>query len=131
MDVTRFLPKLVEKPSDEVETATQGGPRGRKSQGPQRFRYVTAGQQRRQMVRDAEAQHRKTNKRYRRRWMANRAATATLRGQLQYVGLLPWADGTMSSHDSEGRIERHLVEAYGSLEDARSRYFDIITESAK
>jgi hypothetical protein len=56
--------------------------------GPRKFSYVTSGQQRRRAERDRAAQQRKTNRRYRRAWMAKQRELATLRGHLTILGVI-------------------------------------------
>jgi hypothetical protein len=91
--------------------------------GPQRVRWITAGQQRRQAMRDALAQQRKANRRYRRQWMANEAAFQTLLSQVRLVddperGSSPLADG----------VRRHLDRAYGSVDEAREHLAVLVQE---
>jgi hypothetical protein len=110
---------------DEVED----GPKGVKSQGPFRLRVVTAGQQRRAAVRREATAKRKRNEGYRRKWMMNQLRIAVLRGQLQVVGALDFADPDfVISQDSalHHNVVKHLIKTYGSVEAAHEHYLEVV-----
>jgi hypothetical protein len=123
MDISRFLPGLTRQgmvdgaPSEPVKLDAP-------KHGPAKVRYISAGQQRRQIVRDRKTHARKATKRNRAQWHRQQHALATLRGQLQTLGLLPWADGECRPGDSVTvtKIELYLDEAWGSVDQALEAY---------
>lgn len=120
MQIANFLPGLFKDPAEEIydrEAAKSKGPRN----GPQRQRWITAGQQRRRAVRDRASQARKATRRHRREYMQGRLALAVLRGQLQAVKALPLRDGLYRA-DVDPKIYEILVDSYGSVEQAKAAY---------
>lgn len=110
------------------ETA-KPGPKGRPSLGPQRYKTVSAGQQRRAQARFVATARRKTNLRYRRSWMQNERAFAALRGQLQVVGLLPYTVDV--AEDLILNVEVELEKRYGSLREALAHYETLVAERTR
>jgi hypothetical protein len=109
------------KSSEDDDELVQHDPRGVKSQGPRKVKYMTNGQVRRAQARAQATAARKANKRYRRSWMRNELAFAILRGQLEVMAHQPETDGTRIL------VERHLTKAYGSVE-AATKHFEAIVE---
>lgn len=127
IDLSRFLPGLsgaternALKPDEEL-TPFEYHKRYAPKHGPARFRYVTAGQQRRATTRAQNAYTRKANKRFRRQWMANEAAFHTLRSQLALIVDRP------NSALVPG-VVRVLEQRYGSIEDAVEHYKSLAAE---
>ena len=109
------------KSTEDDDEVVQHDPRGVKSLGPRPVKYMTSGQVRRAQARAQATAARKANKRYRRSWMKNEQAFATLRGQLEVVAHLP------ETHGMRVIVERHLIKAYGSVE-AAAKHFEAIVE---
>lgn len=135
MDITQLMPNLARNADiDEESVDVAEGPKGVKTHGPQKFRYITAGQQRRQVVRDELTKRRKASLRHRRAWMQNRRAIAALRGQLQVVGVVPFSDPDLVvSQDSalHRTVVRHLEKVYGSVEAAAEHYRTLLNEQRR
>lgn len=129
MDLTPFLKNLgkqdvdFDAPLTEEELAELKRERHRHApkHGPQKVRWITAGQQRRAAARWEKTRARKANRRFRRQWMANEAAFNRL---LSQIGLL---ERTPESGLAKG-VEKVLVERYGSVEAAREHLGVLIQE---
>lgn len=101
------------------------GPRGIKSQGPFKLRYITAGQQRRAAARKEATAKRKRNKVYRKTWIRGRMGLAVLRGQLQAVGVLEYRNPDfVPCPDMVDNARMALEGAYGSVEKAHEAYLE-------
>jgi hypothetical protein len=87
--------------------------------GPVKFTYLSTGQQRRRAARDAKAHNRKVNKRHRRQFMRQQQDLATLRGQLQMLGVLPGHDGerVVVSHRQRVDAGSWVIRHYGPRDD--------------
>jgi hypothetical protein len=120
--------------SDDVEDVTEGGlKRPERNHGPRPTRTMSSGQIRRAIERQGKTRHRKMVVKHRRTWMDNRHSVAILRGQLQAVGEIPYADGRVAdgalAASRKGlTIEDILVERYGSVERALEIYKAIEAE---
>lgn len=86
--------------------------------GPAKFRSITPGMQRRAAARAQEAATRKTNRRYRRAWMAQQADLATLRGHLTILGIIECpAGGTPITALNQQESLVWVVRKYGERDD--------------
>ena len=86
--------------------------------GPQNWRTLTSGQVRRQHARDAKSRQRKTNKRYRRAWMAQQREIATLRGHLIVLGVLECKHAETAFTDAQRQTSlMWVVQKYGLRDD--------------
>lgn len=120
--------------SDELESAESDPQRPARNHGPVKTRPITNGQIRRSIMRQQKTAQRKVQIAHRRRWMDNRHSVAVLRGQLQAVGEIPYADGTFADGKAAAArkgltIEDVLCERYGSVERARQQYDAIMAEA--
>lgn len=134
MDITQLMPNLARNADiDEENVDVAEGPKGVKTHGPQKFRYITAGQQRRQVVRDELTKRRKASLRHRRAWMQNRRAIAALRGQLQVVGMLNFAspDTVAVSEALVANATKQLEKVYGSVGEAFEHYRTLLNEQRR
>lgn len=127
----KLLPWTKSSPDDDVAEA--GPKRMQRNHGPRPVTHVTNGQIRRMVERKQKAQHRKAVLNHRRTWMDNRLSIAVLRGQLQAVGEIPYADGRVAdgalAASRKGlTIEDILVQRYGSVENALETYKAIESE---
>lgn len=120
-----ILDRLFHGTTEEAAPEEAPKPRGVKTQGPQKLRYTTVGQQRRAGVRAKKAQARKATARYRKNWQTTSQNLASLRGQLQVA--------THQVPSSDALYENAvgaLVENYGSLENAEKVYDDALKARA-
>lgn len=114
--------------SDDLDEVEEGGlRRPARNHGPVKMRTATNGQIRRGVMRQMETRRRKVNLKHRRTWMDNRLSVSVLRGQLQAVGEIPYANGTFADGQAAAArkgltIEDVLVERYGSVEKALEIY---------
>jgi len=86
--------------------------------GPQSYRTITVGQQRRAAERSKKALQRKANKRHRRSWFAKQRDFATLRGHLTVIGALPPAvEGFRAPTTQRILSGQWLVRAFGERDE--------------
>lgn len=106
--------------ADETEGAVEEREpkRTERTHGPVKMRRMTNGQMRRAYFRAQETAERKRAVAFRRRWMDNRQAVAVLRGQLEVL-----------DKRSVPAIERDLTEKFGSVDEARVKYAEILAEA--
>lgn len=88
-------------------------PRGIPTQGPQRFRYITAGQARRVQKRDRRRQIAKNNRDQRRAFFKAQWDLSVLRAQLEVAD----KDTNLGRH-----CRQHLEARYGGLAEAQQHY---------
>lgn len=92
---------------------TDSRPRGISTQGPQRFRYITAGQASRAQARGRRRQIAKNNRDQRRAFFKAQWDLSVLRAQLEVAD----KDTRLGRH-----CRRHLEATYGSLAVAQASY---------
>lgn len=101
--------------------------------GPRQQGWITAGQQRRAQARTVATLRRKTNLRHRRDWMRNERSVAALRGQLQVVGVIPFANPHLVVSQDDA-LHHNTIDAlekrYGSVDAAAEHYASILAERA-
>lgn len=85
--------------------------------GPVKWRTITTGQQRRQATRDQKALERKANRRHRRNFRQKQVKVATLRGQLQTIGVLPTATGIVFREGDRIAAYQWLTHRFGQRDD--------------
>lgn len=123
MDISTFLPGLADTNHVGLES-TESPKMQAPKHGPAKVGFISAGQQRRAVGRARKAHSRKATKRNRREWHQTQSALATLRGQLQTMGLLPWADGECRPGNPAtlDKVEIYLCDAWGDPEGALEAY---------
>lgn len=129
MDISDIMTKF--KLSKGEQSADENEKPWAPKHGPQRLRTFSNGQIRRMRVRAQKASRRKATSRYRRDFMRNELAVASLCGRLQVVGALPFSDPDLvvsQDHPMYGAAAHSLVEQYGSVADALETYDKIETE---
>lgn len=124
MDISTFLPGLNKHESELTDAERVFVKTDAPKHGPVKMRTISAGQQRRAVDRARAAHSRKATRRNRREWHQTQQALATLRGQLQTLGLLPWADGSLAAGDptTVGKVTLYLEEAWGTTDAALEAY---------
>lgn len=85
MNIANLMPRFGRNDHEVDSSFDEAQPQGKKAptHGPQRLKFMTNGQFRRQLTRDAKSRRRKDNRRYRRDWMRGQLGIAVLRGQLE------------------------------------------------
>ena len=123
--------KLPSLKGDAPDADEPTGPRGRKSQGPQKFRTVTNGQIRRARDRAIAGQYRRTARAQRRAHWAKLREHATLRGHLQAIGLIEYGSDFQPTDEqrlaSAGWIIANFPteDVQGSIQAAFDRFSDL------
>lgn len=87
--------------------------------GMGRYKTPSQGQLRRRAERQFRSEARKSRSKYKRNWMRNRQAIARLRGQMQVIGVIPYASADFVPTPStvQNTVVR-LEQAYGSVDAA-------------
>lgn len=85
--------------------------------GPQSYRTITVGQQRRAAERGKASLNRKVNRRHRRRFFQTQRDFALLRAQLQAVGALPYATEYAAPVTARLAAGQWLLAAFGERDD--------------
>jgi hypothetical protein len=114
----KLVPSVYGENDGDVVEDFEEPKKGVKTHGPVKMRSMSNGQIRRMMQRQQATQQRKNAVSFRRRWMDNRLAVAVLRGQLEVL-----------DKRSVPAIERDLVAKFGSVDEARAKYAQIIAEA--
>lgn len=132
MILDRLLHHLV---SDTVETEEDAATREAKEKrariewhrrnvrnGPTKMGSISEGRAKSRQRRQMAAAERKMNLRHRRTWMKNQHRRAILRGQLQFVGMVPLTSGYVPTPEQSAAAKVWIEERFESVQAAYQAY---------
>lgn len=150
--IDRLLGRM--KPASEGEALTDEELKAQRIQfhrdhvrnGPQKWRTISTGQQRRQRDRDMKALQKKATRTHRRAWHQRKAEFATLRGHLTILGVLEghgteftrqqtqtsleWVVAKFGERDDDGNLVLNDNLVGDAVEAARAAFLKVV-EAAK
>lgn len=116
-DDRELTPEELEAEAAEAKKARIKYHRDNVRNGPVKYRSITTGMQRRAAERAQDSQARKTNRRYRRAWMAQRAEIATLRGHLIILGVVECKGDTVFTPEQIRESSVWVIRKYGTRDE--------------
>lgn len=119
---------LADEKKDRIEEH-----RSKVRNGPVRWTSITSGQMRRRRVRDAAAHSKKATRRARKSYHAAQAETATLRGQLIILKVLPSSSDFVPTMTQRLNASTWIVRKFGLRNDEGELILhdDVLAEAAQ